>query len=82
LLGLRREGDSLRFEPCLPPDWAGFKMLYRYRETLYHIVVSPLNAEDNDSRVTLDGVNQPDGIIPLLDDHIEHYVEVKITSIY
>ncbi|QTR44466.1 hypothetical protein J9253_10395 [Thiothrix litoralis] len=82
LLGLRREGDSLRFEPCLPPDWAGFKMLYRYRETLYHIVISLLNAEDNDSRVTLDGVNQPDGIIPLLDDHIEHYVEVKITSIY
>ncbi|WP_374212413.1 glycosyl hydrolase family 65 protein [Thiothrix subterranea] len=78
LLGLRREGDSLRFEPCLPPEWTEFKILYRYRETLYHIVVSQLNAQGDDNSVTLDGINQPNGVIPLLDDHIEHHVTFKI----
>src|SRR4030066_1629824 len=39
LLGLRLEVDKLRFTPCLPADWAGFKMHYRYREAVYHIAV-------------------------------------------
>ncbi len=39
LLGLRLEVDKLRFAPCLPADWKGFKMHYRYRETVYHIAV-------------------------------------------
>jgi cyclic beta-1,2-glucan synthetase len=39
LLGLRLEVDKLRFTPCLPADWEGFKMHYRYRETVYHITV-------------------------------------------
>ena len=82
LLGLRREGNSLRFEPCLPPEWANFKMLYRYRETLYHIVIVQLNVPDCDNTVTLDGINQSNRIIPLKNDRIEHYVEVKITSNY
>ncbi|MDX9989607.1 GH36-type glycosyl hydrolase domain-containing protein [Thiothrix unzii] len=82
LLGLRREGDSLRFEPCLPPEWTEFKMLYRYRETLYHIVITQLNAQECDNSVTLDSINQSNCIISLKNDCIEHYVEVKITSNY
>ena len=40
LLGLNLEADRLRLAPCLPPEWNGFSVRYRYRETLYHIVVS------------------------------------------
>ena len=29
-------------------------------------------------RVTVDGVEQPDKIIPLVDDHMEHKAEVRI----
>ncbi len=39
LLGLTLEVDKLRFTPCLPADWTGFTMHYRYRETVYHIIV-------------------------------------------
>ena len=39
LLGLRLEVDKLRVAPCLPADWKGFTLHYRYRETLYHINV-------------------------------------------
>ena len=39
LLGVTRERDCLRFAPCLPADWTGFTMRYRYRETTYEIAI-------------------------------------------
>jgi len=75
LLGLRLEGDRLRLAPCLPADWQTFKIHYRYRETVYHIVVSQTSAE---MRLTVDGVERHDGVIPLVDDRREHFVEVGI----
>ena len=70
--------DKLRFTPCLPSDWPGFKMHYRYRETVYHIAVQRQPAGNGETRVTVDGVDQHDKTIPLVDDHQEHYVEVSI----
>jgi cyclic beta-1,2-glucan synthetase len=78
LLGLRLEVDKLRFTPCLPADWQGFSMHYRYRETVYHITVQRLPAKNGETRVTVDGVDRHDNTIPLVDDHQEHYVEVRI----
>jgi cellobiose phosphorylase len=78
LLGLRREVDKLRFAPCLPADWEGFKMHYRYRETVYHIAVLQTPAGNGEMRVTVDGIEQHDKTIPLVDDHKEHAVEVRI----
>jgi cellobiose phosphorylase len=50
---------------------------YRYRETVYHITV--LQPRDGGvAGVTVDGVEQHDKAIPLLDDHQEHSVEVRI----
>ncbi len=78
LLGLRLEVDRLRFVPCLPADWTGFKVYYRYRETAYEIAVLQQLAEVGETRVTVDGVAQPDGAIPLVDDRRKHSVEVAI----
>ncbi len=39
LLGVTLETDRLRVTPCLPADWTGFSMRYRYRGTQYDIVV-------------------------------------------
>ena len=78
LLGLRLEVDKLRFVPCLPADWKGFKMHYRYRETVYHIEVLQTREEKGGASVTVDGVLRPDQAIPLIDDRKEHSVEVRI----
>ena len=78
LLGLRLEVDKLRFTPCLPADWKGFKMHYRYRETVYHIAVLQTREDKGGARVTVDGVARPDQTIPLIDDRKEHTVEVRI----
>ncbi|MHB9074667.1 MAG: GH36-type glycosyl hydrolase domain-containing protein [Desulfobaccales bacterium] len=81
LLGLRLEVDKLRFTPCLPADWPGFTIHYRYRETVYHINVRRQPAENGETRVTIDGVDQPDNTIPLVDDRQEHSVEVHISVV-
>jgi cyclic beta-1,2-glucan synthetase len=84
LLGLRLEVDKLYFAPCLPADWKTFKMHYRYRETVYHIVVSQTRAADDakigETSITVDGVERLDMAIPLIDDRQEHSVEVKIMA--
>jgi len=81
LLGLRLEVDKLRFAPCLPVDWKSFKVHYRYRETLYHITVLQTRDVSGGMSVTVDGAEQPDNIIPLVDDRQEHVVEVRINVV-
>jgi cellobiose phosphorylase len=78
LLGLRLEVGKLHFSPCLPADWEGFTMHYRYRETMYHIVVRQPSGINGEMRVTIDGVEHHDTFISLFDDHQEHRVEVTI----
>jgi len=78
ILGLRLEVDKLRFVPCLPADWEAFKLHYRYRETVYHIAVMQTRAGNGEMSVTVDGVEQHDKAIPLVDDRQEHSVEVRI----
>jgi cellobiose phosphorylase len=78
LLGLRLEKDKLRIAPCLPADWETFKVHYRYRETVYHIGVLQTRAGNGEMSVIVDGVEQPDKTIPLVDDRKEHTAEVSI----
>jgi len=76
ILGLRLSVDRLRFEPCLPPAWPSYTVHYRYRETVYHIVVH--NDADNGgaTRVVVDGTDQPGDAVQLVDDRRDHHVEV------
>jgi cellobiose phosphorylase len=81
LLGLRLEVDKLRIAPCLPADWKGFMLHYRYRETFYHISVSQVRGGNGETSVTVDGVEQHDRMIPLVDDRQDHRVEVHIQTV-
>ncbi|OGR24718.1 MAG: cyclic beta 1-2 glucan synthetase, partial [Desulfobacterales bacterium RIFOXYA12_FULL_46_15] len=77
LLGLTLEKDKLRLTPCIPPDWEGFKLHYRFRETVYHISVLQTPGGNGAMSVCVDGKAQQDHAIPLFDDHKEHWVEVR-----
>ena len=79
LLGLHLEVDCLRFAPCLPKEWPGFKIHYRYRETLYHIEVRNGGRGTIASRVIADGQEMSDGVIHLVDDRQAHHIEVDVT---
>jgi len=68
LLGVKREGDTLRLAPCLPAHWPGFKLRYRCGETVYAISVT--RGEDAGA--------QAEHVISLVDDRQEHSIEVRI----
>ena len=84
LLGLNLEADRLRLAPCLPPEWNGFSVRYRYRETLYHIVVSRSESAGDGhpqaTTVTVDGIVQTGIVVLLADDRLDHRVEVRVAT--
>jgi cyclic beta-1,2-glucan synthetase len=79
LLGVHVEVDRLRLTPRLPRDWGSFKLHYRYRDTFYHITVSRADlGVTHTGRVIVDGKEQPDDTIQLVDDRRKHDVEMKV----
>jgi len=59
-LGLRKEGDTIWFEPCIPYEWQSFRIKYMYHETAYNITVHQ-------------GASSQDKI-KLVNDHVEHVI--------
>jgi cyclic beta-1,2-glucan synthetase len=79
LLGLRIEVATMTFAPLLPDDWSEFTLHYRYRNTFYHIrIVRTAEASTQVRRVTLDGIEQADNSIHMVDDGQEHPVSIEI----
>jgi cellobiose phosphorylase len=84
LLGVTLENGRLSIAPCIPAAWKGFTMRYRYRGTTYEIAVeqSTLAADAGVPAVaiTLDGVAQTGGSVPLSDDGQTHRVRVELRT--
>ncbi len=78
LLGLRLEVDKLAFVPNLPAAWSSLKVHYRYRETVYHITLRNSGAGRVVKQVLVDGNEQPEKCVALIDDRNDHHVEVEV----
>lgn len=79
LLGLHLEVDQLRIDPCIPADWPGYKIHYRYHETNYHLnIINTGEQPAQGQRITLDGVVIESATIPLVNDRHDHQVEVVL----
>ncbi|HNQ51490.1 MAG TPA: hypothetical protein PKL03_08655, partial [Candidatus Omnitrophota bacterium] len=78
LLGIRLKVDRIYFEPCLPAGWTSWKLHYRYRETFYHITFACSGPSGRVTSVEVDGAPQKEMAVRLIDDRVEHSVEVKI----
>jgi cyclic beta-1,2-glucan synthetase len=72
-MGLRREGNSLHIESCIPAEWKSVKVKYRYLKTVYHISIIP---SPDETVVAIDGSVIEGDRIPLNDDGKEHEVTV------
>jgi cellobiose phosphorylase len=77
LLGLTLEDRKLRVSPRLPDDWDSFSLDYRYKETTYHIHVMQA-VETAKAGIVIDGAEQRDNFIALVDDRVRHAVEIRI----
>jgi len=75
-LGLQWEGNLLRFNPCLPPEWGSVKVNYRYMETMYVIHISQEQNDVDEVVITLDDVRQNNNSISLVDDGQQHEMRV------
>ncbi|MFC3660831.1 GH36-type glycosyl hydrolase domain-containing protein [Luteimonas notoginsengisoli] len=80
LLGLKLEGGTLRLAPCIPADWPGYAIRYRYRDTVYRIQVHRGAGQGTPPRLLVDGIEQPGLAIPLQDDHAQHAVELWLAD--
>jgi len=70
-------GEALKINPCIPKDWPGFKVDYRFGSTHYKISVeNPQKVNRGVCQVSLDGNLLPGGLIPLVDDSQPHEVLV------
>jgi cellobiose phosphorylase len=79
LLGVRREGTRLRIDPRLPKHWDEVAIDYRYRETRYRITITQAAGEKSgEISVSVDGAQQEDSSLALVDDNTEHEVRVRL----
>ncbi len=79
ILGFQRRGDTLTINPVIPKDWPGFRLRYRFQNTIYRIAVeNPDHCSQGVTLVELDGVAVPNKIVTLRDDALPHEVRVVL----
>jgi cellobiose phosphorylase len=74
-IGLKKEGNTLSFTPCVPEEWRTFQIHYRYLNTTYYIDVTQRDGTDSRT-VIVDGVKQEDNMITLTDDWVDHNIQI------
>jgi cellobiose phosphorylase len=88
ILGLRRKGNLLFINPCIPTDWPGFSVTYRYGHSRYYITVISDHSDEKpylkkDGKVTElfpEEVSGEGASVELQDDGQEHHVELKLNK--
>ena len=79
ILGFQLRGETLRFEPCIPPGWPRFELKYHHRSATYRILVDNSAGSGRGVRsIELDGQRLPNNFVPLTDDSKNHDVRVQL----
>ena len=76
LLGVNLASGTLTLAPCMPAEWDGFTVRYRYGASVYVIEVGRAGAQG--AGLTLDGVRQDGNVLALTDDGREHAVALRL----
>ena len=81
ILGLKRHGDVLVIEPCLPPEWTRVDVSYQFGGTTYDIaIVADCDPPRQVAQVSIDGVESRDGRLHLIDSGGTRPVTVQMES--
>ncbi|HHW32479.1 MAG TPA: glycosyl transferase [Clostridiaceae bacterium] len=79
LLGIKIRGNKILFDPCIPRNWPGYKVEYRYKDTLYIIKVNnPDGVNKGVKNIKLDGVVQKSRYVPLENNGGSHLIEITM----
>ena len=74
LLGVERIGQQLVLAPQLPQGWPGFRLAYRYRNTVYAIEVRAAESE----ALLVDGQIVTGNTVQLVDDGATHHALLHV----
>ncbi|MBK8460979.1 MAG: hypothetical protein IPL43_13020 [Micropruina sp.] len=81
ILGIKREGATLRIEPCLPPEWDEADVSYRFGDSTYEITIAADCPNPRRvARVLVDGVAVAAAQVDLHDDGAVHQVRVELET--
>jgi cyclic beta-1,2-glucan synthetase len=80
ILGFRVRGMMLSIDPCIPRNWSGYSIDFRYHSTNYEIrVENPSSVTRGVGLTELDGKLMPGPTnIPLADDGAVHQVHIVL----
>ncbi|MDB5107918.1 MAG: glycosyltransferase 36 associated family protein, partial [Candidatus Binatus sp.] len=81
ILGLRLRDKALIIDPCIPKDWKGFEMSFKYHSAHYEIAVeNPRGVSHGVTLLELDGkaLRAASGQIDVVDDGFVHRVRVVL----
>lgn len=78
ILGFRLRDGRLSLAPCVPADWDGFSITFRYRNSTYEILVDKQPGPSALPQFTVDGHVQKPGrnVVDLVDDAGRHTIHV------
>jgi len=75
-IGLRKEGDSLYFDPRIPAAWQSFSLTYRHINTTYTITCNRSQENGAKGQIWMDGNEQASKSLSLSNDGQLHTVEI------
>jgi cyclic beta-1,2-glucan synthetase len=80
ILGFRVRGMILNIDPCIPRNWSGYSIDFRYHSALYKIKVeNPSNVSRGVALTEMDGKLLPGApTIPLADDGAVHTIRIVL----
>ena len=74
LLGVQRDFEGLRIQPCLPSNWEQAEMTRRFRGADYRIILR----RGENKQITADGHLLDGSVLPDFRDGKEHVIEVIV----
>lgn len=78
-LGIKKKGNILSFEPCIPANYRRYQVEFQYGLSVYEISI--LNDYCNGcevSSLSIDGKHTDSNTIELISDGLVHHVEIRL----
>lgn len=80
IMGVKRDYEGLKIEPCFPAEWEWAEMTRHFRGADYHIVIkNPEHLENGKGSIRVDGEMCAASVLPDFRDGRRHKVEIWIT---
>jgi len=77
ILGLRKNGNMLTLNPCIPSEWKEYQITYRFHDTVYQIqILNPAGVQKGVSQIAVDGKINNVKQIELSNDRGNHNIQV------